>query len=84
MFGRGKKTTEPQNLNTAGVGEEHIAAQRTQLPLDDTMTRLIAQELPLLDSTDRVEVYRLLKAYEGPTITSQEELPPHIREIFDL
>lgn len=84
MFGKAKKTTPPQNLNTSGVGEQHIAAQQTQLPLDDTMTRLIAQELPVLDSADRVEVYRLFKAYEGPAITSQEQLPERIREIMDL
>lgn len=84
MFGKAKKTTQPQNLNTAGVGEQHIAAEQTQLPLDDTMTRLIAQELPVLDSADRVEVYRLLNAYDGPEITSQEQLPERIREIMDL
>lgn len=62
----------------------HIAAERTNLPLDDLMTRLVAQELPLLDSTSRSEVYRLLREYEGPVITSQEELPAEIRELMDL
>ena len=62
----------------------HIAAERTHLPLDDFMTRLIAQELPLLDSVDRSRVYELLRLYDGPTLTSQEELPTEIREIMDL
>lgn len=84
MFGRKKKPTEPENLNTTGVGETHIAAEQTELPMDNTMTRLVAQELPLLDSHDRVAVYRILREYEGPLITSQEELPQEIREILDL
>lgn len=84
MFGKAKKPARTENLNTSGVGEKHVAAQQTQLPLDDTMTRLIAQELPVLDSADRVEVYRLLKEYDGPVITSQEQLPQPIREIMDL
>ncbi len=51
------------------------------------MTRMIAQELPILDSHDRTEVYRLLREYAeagGAKITSQEELPARIREILDL
>lgn len=48
------------------------------------MTRLFAQELPLLDSTSRSEVYRLLREYDGPTISSQEEIPAEIRELMDL
>lgn len=84
MFGRKKKSTASENLNTAGVGETHIAAEQTELPMDGNMTRLLAQELPLLDSHDRVEVYRILREYDGPLITSQEELPAELREIFDL
>jgi hypothetical protein len=48
------------------------------------MTRLVAQELPLLDSVSRTRVYRLLEEYDGPTITSQEELPQEIRDLMDL
>lgn len=65
----------------------HIAAQLTDLPLDDFMTRLVAQELPLLDSTSRSIVYEELRAYKEsgqPTITSQEGLPERIREIMEL
>lgn len=75
MFGRKKK-------EQAAV--RHVAAEQTDLPLNDLMTRLVAQELPLLDSKDRIELYQVLKAYQGPQITSQEELPPRIREILDL
>lgn len=75
MFGRKKK-------EQAAV--RHVAAEQTDLPLSDLMTRLVAQELPLLDSKDRIELYQVLKDYRGPQITSQEELPPRIREILDL
>ncbi|AZA08266.1 MULTISPECIES: hypothetical protein [Corynebacterium] len=61
-----------------------IAAERTNTPLDNRMTLLVAQELPLLDSADRVRVYEILNSYEGPQITSQEELPAEIRELMDL
>ena len=74
MFGIFKKKS------TAG----YIAAQHTNLPLDDHMTRLIAEELPLLDSASRVRVYEILNSYEGEIITSQEALPAEIRELMDL
>ena len=64
-----------------------LAAEQTNLPLNDFMTRLIAQELPILDSHERTEVYRLLREYAasgGAEITTQEELPAAIREILDL
>lgn len=48
------------------------------------MTRLFAEELPMLDSTSRREVYRLLREYDGDTITSQDELPAPIRHLMDL
>ncbi|MGP6175081.1 hypothetical protein [Corynebacterium sp. A21] len=78
MFGKKKKAEAEKE------SPRHIAAEQTDLPLDDLMTRLVAQELPLLDSRDRVELYQALKDYEGPQITSQEELPARIREILDL
>lgn len=74
MFGLFKKK-DPQ---------VHIAAQQTNTPLDDHMTLLMAQEIPMLDSNDRTRVYQLLEEYEGPQITSQEELPAEIRQIMDL
>ncbi|MCF4005633.1 hypothetical protein L1O03_00325 [Corynebacterium uropygiale] len=63
---------------------EHVAAQHTDLPLNDFMTRLMAQELPMLDSTSRGEVYAILREYKGETICSQEQLPERIRELMDL
>ncbi|MBZ8177440.1 hypothetical protein GP475_00895 [Corynebacterium poyangense] len=76
MFGLfKKKDTAP---------EEHIAAQRTDLPLNDFMTRLMAQELPLLDSVSRGEVYQILRDYEGEQICQQDQLPERIRELMDL
>ena len=47
----------------------------------------MAQELPLLDSVDRTRVYEILREYQeagGPTITTQEELPPEILDLMDL
>ena len=86
MFGK-KKTrdghAEEQDLREG----RFIAAEQTNLPLNDFMTRLLAQELPILDSHERTEVYRLLREYSasgGEIITSQEELPGKIREILDL
>ena len=62
----------------------YIAAEHTDTPMSSEMTRLVAQELPLLDSVSRTRVYRLLEEYDGPTITSQEELPQEIRDPMDL
>ncbi|WP_144790771.1 hypothetical protein [Corynebacterium singulare] len=61
-----------------------LATEHTALPLDGFMTRLIAEELPILDSTSRGRVYEILREYEGPEITTQEELPDEIRDIMDL
>ncbi|GAB3082629.1 hypothetical protein [Corynebacterium aquatimens] len=66
------------------MSEKHIAAQLTEVPLDDYMTRLVAQELPLLDSVSRGIVYEELHSYDGPVICSQDELPPRVREVLDL
>ena len=62
----------------------YIAAEHTDTPMSSEMTRMIAQELPMLDSASRTRVYKLLEEYDGPTITSQDELPQEIREIMDL
>ena len=61
-----------------------LATEHTSLPLNGFMTRLIAEELPILDSKERAQVYRALEAYDGPQITSQEMLPEEIRKIMDL
>lgn len=85
-------SSEQNNPNTEGNDHgadagPHLAAQLTNVPLDDHMTRLIAQELPLLDSMSRSMVYEELRAYQeagNPVITSQEELPERIRVIMEL
>ena len=74
------------NLGRKSKAEKasYIAAERTTTPMDVPMTRMIAQELPVLDSTSRQRVNDILREYDGPTITSVEELPEEIREIMDL
>ncbi|WP_448853139.1 hypothetical protein [Corynebacterium frankenforstense] len=62
----------------------HEAAQRTNLPLDDFMVRLVAQELPMVDTTSQSLVLKELREYSGPTITSQGELPEPVRRLLDL
>ena len=86
MFGK-KKTRDSYDEEKDLREGRFVAAEQTNLPLNDFMTRLLAQELPLLDSRERTEVYRLLREYSasgGQMITTQEELPGKIREILDL
>ncbi|EEI27906.1 MULTISPECIES: hypothetical protein [Corynebacterium] len=64
--------------------KEHIAASRTNVPLDDHMTLLFAQELPFHPAEERAIIEKILKEYEGPTITSQDMLPQQIRDLMDL
>ncbi|BDV24895.1 hypothetical protein KPHES18084_01440 [Corynebacterium ulcerans] len=64
--------------------ETHIAAEQTNTPMDSRMTLLMAEEIPMLDSASRVRVYQILEEYDGPQITSQEELPQEIRDMMDL
>ncbi|KPH78574.1 hypothetical protein AFK72_00705 [Corynebacterium ulcerans] len=64
--------------------ETHTAAEQTNTPLDSRMTLLMAEEIPMLDSASRVRVYQILEEYDGPQITSQEELPQEIRDMMDL
>lgn len=90
-----KKRTPAEEENRAfpgaigGVGKESVyeAAHRTELPLNHYMTRLMAQELPILDSSSRRAVYELLRQHSAaglPEITCVEELPEDIRVIMDL
>ncbi|MBX8996096.1 hypothetical protein HCH15_07870 [Corynebacterium testudinoris] len=83
MFGRNKGFDAEKDQYEG----RFIAAEETNLPLNDLMTRMLAQELPILDSHERGTVYRLLREYAEsgqPQITSQEELPAEIRDILDL
>lgn len=80
----GAPSAEP--LRVGGVGRDTVyeAAERAQAPLSAFMTRLMAQELPMLDSTSRRRVNEIMREYTGPTITSTDELPAEVREIMDL
>ena len=48
------------------------------------MTRMMAEELPILDSSSRQRVNDLLREYDGPLITSVDMLPEEIRDIMNL
>lgn len=74
MFGFLKKKSAPV----------HTAAEMTNTPLSNELTMMLAQELPLLDSASRVRVYEILEQYDGPQITSQDDLPKEIRDLLDL
>ena len=82
MFGKRKK--DSYDAENDRLNGSYIASQETNLPLNEFMTRLFAEELPMLDSTSRREVYRLLREYDGDTITSQDVLPAPIRHLMDL
>lgn len=91
MFSRKKRSPEELDQRAApvrvgGVGQNstYEAAERTNLPLSPFMTRLMAQELPIMDSTSRRRVMEILKEWDGDQITSAEELPEEIRKIMDL
>lgn len=78
-----QKNIDPEDVRHG----THLAAQRVEAPLNDFMIRLMAEELPFLDSKDRTRVYEILREHKaggGATITSQEELPTEIRELMDL
>ncbi len=79
-------TNTDSPIRVGGVGEHtsYEASTRTNLPLNEYMTRMMAQELPILDSTSRRAVTDILKNYTGPEITSVEELPKEIRDIMEL
>lgn len=63
------------------------AAQHTTAPLNEFMTRLIAQELPILDSSSRSVINHALREHQEagkPQITCVAELPDEVREIMNL
>ena len=53
MFGKRKK--DSYDAENDRLNGSYIASQETNLPLDEFMTRLFAEELPMLDSTSRRE-----------------------------
>ncbi len=62
----------------------HEAGEHTNLPLSNEMTMMLAQELPIVDSITRKQIYAALREYNGPTIERQEDLPEVVKEILDL
>ncbi|MEJ6550135.1 MULTISPECIES: hypothetical protein [unclassified Corynebacterium] len=81
--------TKGSRAETSVVGgtetdKTYEAAARAEAPLSEFMVRLLAQELPVLDSTSRRIVNRELREYDGPTITCVAELPETIREVMEL
>lgn len=91
FFTRKKRSkTDEENLaapvRVGGIGENstYEAAERTNLPLSPFMTRLFAQELPIMDSTSRRRVMDILKNWDGETIETVDDLPQEIRDMMDL
>ena len=84
--GAGEKGSDVPTSTLGGVDRDEVyeAAEHTTAPLDPFMTRLMAQELPIMDSVSRQRVRDILRDYDGPEITSIEELPEEIRTIMDL
>ena len=77
MFGR-------KSAADKAAAATYEAAARTTVPLDVPMTRMMAEELPILDSSSRQRVNDLLREYDGPLITSVDMLPEEIRDIMNL
>lgn len=91
FFTKKKRTPEdeeqranPQRIGGVGNKSSYEASSRTNLPLDEFMTRMMVQELPILDSTSRQKVRQILTEYDGPEITAIDQLPSEIRDIMDL
>lgn len=67
--------------------EHYEATVAAQLPVSGFVLRLLAEELPMLDSTSRQQVMDILHEYHrsgGPVIETQEQLPAEIKEIMEL
>lgn len=79
-FGKKKDLSEEKSPKPG----PHMAAHKTNLPMSEDMTLMMAQELPIMDSNTRARIYEILRDYTGPTINSQAELPEEIRQLMDL
>ncbi|MEJ5918846.1 MULTISPECIES: hypothetical protein [unclassified Corynebacterium] len=77
MFGLFKKSKKSHSTF-------HEAAAHTDTPLSNEMTILMAQELPILDSASRIRVHEILREYDGPEITRQEDLPAEIKVMLGI
>ncbi|APT91675.1 hypothetical protein CPHO_00615 [Corynebacterium phocae] len=79
-----QQAAQDQRLEEDRRHGSYEATRHTNLPLDDFMTRLMAEEIPMLDSVSRQRVYDILHSYQGPEITSQDQLPEEIIDLMDL
>ncbi|AWT27348.1 hypothetical protein Csp1_26040 [Corynebacterium provencense] len=85
----GERGSRAQTSVVGGTDPDahYEAAQHIEAPVNEFMARLLAQELPILDSTSRSIVNHALRVHkeEGrPQITCVAELPEEIREIMNL
>ena len=85
----GERGSMAQTAVVGGTDPEahYEAARHIEAPVNEFMGRLIAQELPILDSTSRSIVNAALREHKEagkPQITCVAELPEEIREIMGL
>lgn len=85
----GERGSAAQTAVVGGTDPDahYEAAQHVEAPLNEFMTRLIAQELPILDATSRSIINAALREHKEagkPRITCVGELPGEIREIMNL
>ena len=85
----GERGSMAQTALVGGTDPEahYEAARHIEAPVNEFMGRLIAQELPILDSTSRSIVNAALREHKEagkPQITCVGELPEEIREIMAL
>jgi hypothetical protein len=85
----GERGSMAQTAVVGGTDPEahYEAARHIEAPVNEFMGRLIAQELPILDSTSRSIVNAALREHKEagkPQITCVGELPEEIREIMAL
>ncbi|MGP9723218.1 hypothetical protein ACT3SZ_04280 [Corynebacterium sp. AOP40-9SA-29] len=82
----GTKGSRAQTSVVGGTAadDSYEAASHTEAPLNEFMVRLLAQEMPVLDSTSRRIINQELRDYDGPTITCVAELPETVREVMEL
>ncbi len=85
----GERGSMAQAAVVGGTDPEarYEAARHMEAPVNEFMGRLIAQELPILDSTSRSIVNAALREHKEagrPQITCVGELPEEIREIMGL
>ena len=85
----GSKGARAETSVVGGTVEDkhYEAAQHAEAPMNEFMVRLLAQELPVLDSVSRRIINQELREHKEagkPQITCVAELPEEIREIMGL